>query len=161
MDIIKLDFSELEETGSFIELEREVQFTDLDYRGDKIEIPSPLDLDLKIMVSGNGFILTGKLEGILKFNCSRCLQVFPREIEINIEEELKKEDIEDLKNVAITDLLKKNIFLAVPIKPLCSEECKGLCSNCGQNLNKKDCGCTEESVDPRLAGLKDYLNDEE
>ncbi|MFW5999198.1 MAG: YceD family protein [Halanaerobiaceae bacterium] len=158
MQILTLDLSELEEPGNFLELRRKIKFDDLYFRGEKIEIPAPLNLELTIMLSDDVFVLTGELWGKLVLSCSRCLEKFNRDFKVHIDEELRKEDIEDLKKVRVTELLQKNIFLSIPIKHLCREECKGLCPECGQNLNEGECDCEPGSVDPRLASLKDYFD---
>ncbi|MDD2499121.1 MAG: DUF177 domain-containing protein, partial [Desulfitobacteriaceae bacterium] len=53
----------------------------------------------------------------------------------------------------------QTILLELPMKVLCREDCKGLCPVCGTNLNIKECRCERESIDPRLAALKNLLND--
>jgi uncharacterized protein len=58
----------------------------------------------------------------------------------------------------IMDLLREQFQLALPMKPLCSEACCGLCPQCGTNLNRTDCGCTPAWEDPRLAPLRTLLN---
>ncbi len=50
-------------------------------------------------------------------------------------------------------------MLSVPMKPLCSDECKGICPSCGANLNAAGCGCRIERVDDRMAALKKYFED--
>jgi uncharacterized protein len=67
------------------------------------------------------------------------------------------------EGVLLEDVLKEQILLALPLKPLCKEDCRGLCVHCGKNRNAGDCGCTEERSDPRwaaLAGLRDKLKEE-
>ena len=59
--------------------------------------------------------------------------------------------------IDIGDLVRDIIISAQPTKHLCSEDCKGLCSVCGANLNKTECGCNRESIDPRLAALQELL----
>ena len=58
----------------------------------------------------------------------------------------------------IGDLLREQFQLALPMKPLCSDACRGLCPQCGANLNRTDCGCSPAWEDPRLAPLKSLLN---
>jgi uncharacterized protein len=54
-------------------------------------------------------------------------------------------------------LLRENILLRLPVQPLCHEDCRGLCSRCGANLNQAACSCTEACVDPRLQALRKLL----
>ena len=58
----------------------------------------------------------------------------------------------------IGDLLREQFQLALPMKPLCSDACRGLCAQCGANLNRTECGCAPVWEDPRLAPLKSLLN---
>lgn len=65
-------------------------------------------------------------------------------------------EIPDLQ-LDLDELITSDIVLSLPSKYLCSEECKGLCPKCGQNLNKDVCKCDLRQVDPRLEALKDLL----
>ena len=58
----------------------------------------------------------------------------------------------------VIELLREQFYLALPMKPLHREDCKGLCANCGTNLNDKTCNCEVRWEDPRLAGLKALIN---
>jgi uncharacterized protein len=58
----------------------------------------------------------------------------------------------------IIELLREQFQLALPMKPLCGEACRGLCPECGANLNRAECGCAPKWEDPRLAPLKGLLN---
>ena len=55
-------------------------------------------------------------------------------------------------------LLRDDILLELPTKFLCKPDCKGLCSQCGQNLNLGDCGCNQRRIDPRLEVLQQFFN---
>ena len=64
------------------------------------------------------------------------------------------------EGLALEDVLKEQVLLAVPSKALCQESCKGLCPQCGQNRNTGSCSCVEQRTDPRweaLAGIKEKL----
>jgi len=54
----------------------------------------------------------------------------------------------------VNGLLWEEFVLALPVKPLCTENCKGLCPECGQDLNAGGCGCSEKQLDPRMAALR-------
>ena len=58
----------------------------------------------------------------------------------------------------LTELLREQFQLALPMKPLCSAACRGLCPECGTNLNRTECGCVSKWEDPRLAPLKGLLD---
>jgi uncharacterized protein len=55
--------------------------------------------------------------------------------------------------------VREEIILSIPMKAVCSETCKGLCPECGQNLNEGQCDCVVERIDPRLAPLLDLLKE--
>jgi uncharacterized protein len=62
--------------------------------------------------------------------------------------------------IELADVIKEQVLLALPVKTVCKEDCKGLCPHCGQNLNQGSCDCTQERSDPRwsaLEGLRDQL----
>jgi len=77
------------------------------------------------------------------------------------ERELRDEDLavsfyqDDRIDVGL--LIREQIYLALPMKPICRDDCQGLCSECGTNLNSSSCNCAREAVDPRLASLKTLL----
>jgi len=156
---MELDLSSLKEIGSRKTIKKKIELPDLTYRKQEIATPFPFDVELNVSRTRDSYLLQGNFSGILVLTCSRCLEKFDYKIELIIEEEILKKDIEDPTEVDITDLFIENILLAIPIKAICSDECKGLCSNCGANLNKEECGCQREVVDPRLAKLKDYFKD--
>src|SRR5699024_2560567 len=107
-----------------------------------------------------------------KESCGRCLEDFIREDEIVLSEKLVHQlDVdEDDENdyivynydekLDIREEIINMIVLSLPMKPLCSQDCKGICSNCGTSLNHEKCDCVVKNVDPRLAVLKDlHLDD--
>jgi uncharacterized protein len=59
------------------------------------------------------------------------------------------------KTIDLAPALREQVLLAIPPSPLCDEACKGLCPQCGKDLNQGDCGCERRSIDPRWAALKD------
>ena len=65
-----------------------------------------------------------------------------------------EEEIFDGKVIELDPIIREQLLLALPMSAVCTEDCKGLCSACGQNLNEKHCGCETRQVDPRLAALK-------
>ena len=81
----------------------------------------------------------------------------------NNSEHCKDENVVFVKGDAldITEIVENSIISTLPIKRLCSKNCKGLCQSCGANLNKEACNCNNEDVDLRLAGLKALLDNKE
>ena len=56
-----------------------------------------------------------------------------------------------------TQCARRSILFSLPMKVVCSEDCKGLCQHCGADLNEGDCGCSQENIDPRWAALVDIM----
>jgi uncharacterized protein len=114
------------------------------------------------------------LDTSVDLDCSRCLEpvtypikaafaytLVPEESGIGEEDlSISDEDLnvgyyrEDL--IELDALVLEQIILQIPIKPLCQEDCKGLCAHCGANLNAAACGCGTDVVDRRFAALKNF-----
>ena len=88
-------------------------------------------------------------------------------MEIEIEESISKNEQEDESIITleegdvldIRDVVLNDIYLALPLKALCKEDCKGLCQNCGANLNLGQCSCNQEDLDLRFSALKDMFKE--
>ncbi|MBN1204639.1 MAG: DUF177 domain-containing protein [Myxococcaceae bacterium] len=63
------------------------------------------------------------------------------------------EELFDGKTIDLDPIVREQVLLALPMNAVCREDCKGLCAQCGQNLNEKKCGCETKVIDPRLAPL--------
>ncbi len=99
--------------------------------------------------------------------CDRCLTEFDRELAFSFEytlvKELQDEEIQGYLLVEgdfldLDELCTSDIILNLPLKFLCKEDCKGLCSVCGCNLNLSDCDCLNSQIDPRFAALRGLLD---
>lgn len=117
--------------------------------------------------------LKGKLETVLQVACARCLEPVDLPVERSFDllyrplgtdsghKELSVTDAEaeigyyQGEGLLLEDALREQVLLAVPLKAICREDCKGLCPHCGSNLNESQCACSDEVEDPRWAALKD------
>jgi uncharacterized protein len=143
---------------------------------DDLEIESPIRGPVNLIRTADGILVTASLTTDLALECRRCLEPFSATVELDLQEEFHpsvdistgakipvadtEEDgtvIDEQHVLDMTEVVRQAIFLAVPISPLCKEECRGLCSMCGQNLNEGQCQCVAETVDPRLEVLKELL----
>jgi len=144
---------------------------------DVFQVAEPVRLHMDVQKTGERFRLAGRAQTVLALSCSRCLEPFlwpvdaafdlvyhPQSANIG-EGELEVED-EDLstafyenQKIDLGQLMREQFYLALPMKPLCSDECRGLCPVCGTNLNLGSCQCTTEWDDPRLAALKTLKRD--
>ena len=147
-----------------LELEKDKFF----YENEFIQFSKPVKLHLILKPNGNEIDLTGSIEAELLFACSRCLETFSHSIHIELNERLSKtlksedEDIIFIKDdrLDLNEVVENNIISVLPIKRLCNKDCKGLCHQCGINLNHSTCKCAIDDVDPRLAKLKElFLTD--
>jgi uncharacterized protein len=124
--------------------------------------------------AGHTVIVRGHLSGGLSFVCSRCAEEASFQVDhsfthVYIEAAAKATNVpgemdsdEDLEvtyydgdDVELEPLVAEEIVLALPVAPKCSDGCKGICQNCGKNLNEGPCSCASDVVDPRWARLKE------
>jgi uncharacterized protein len=134
--------------------------------GETISFIKPIELDAEIYMTEHILTLNGTILAELSLTCSRCLTNFKHIMNIPILEtfstkpESENDEIIfiDGNEINITDIVKNNIIMSLPIKKLCKDECKGLCQYCGTNLNISTCDCGKDTIDPRLAKLKDMFS---
>lgn len=118
------------------------------------------------------FLVLGRLDGTLRVPCSRCLEpyAYPVSSQVDVrflpaahleasdEHEVRDGDLATEfyrgETIDVADLVREQCYLALPMKPLCRSDCRGLCPQCGAHLNVTTCACHQEWVDPRLAVLK-------
>lgn len=112
--------------------------------------------------------VTGLIEYEYDVDCYRCLEKIHRNMKIKVDENIlngkrvadKDDSFVYEGNYLDLDIILKNyIILSLPMKQVCSNECKGLCPICGNNLNEKKCSCNEENdINPRMEMLKKYFD---
>jgi len=126
---------------------------------------------VSLMRTDRGILVKGRLDTEVELTCSRCLSLFNRPLALNIEEEyfptidvvsgaslplpdeLSCFTIDEHHVLDLTEAMRQCALLAIPMKPLCGEDCAGLCPNCGHNLNQGPCNCPPQGVDPRWSEL--------
>lgn len=115
--------------------------------------------------------LVGAVTAIVGFECDRCLKPLSISVDQSFdllyvpplgtqdERELGADDLStgfyQGDSIDADDLVREQIELALPMARLCSEECRGLCPQCGANLNESECNCENDSVDSRWSALKE------
>ena len=130
--------------------------------------PNPISLKIFVdrLESLFRFKISVSTESV--FSCDRCLEKFKTDFDETIEHlyqlghsELDSDEIEYLpdssKEIDISKPIQDAFVLNRPIQLLCKKDCKGLCLNCGVNLNKKSCNCQQDEIDPRFEKLKSLL----
>ncbi len=134
-------------------------------------------LSLGIQKSGEEYFCQGVIDATVRLECARCLGEFEFELRnktdfiicsegVYAERSKQGIDCEDYVffqgpelQADLTDTVRQAIILSVGMKPLCSENCQGLCPRCGSNLNEQTCTCAVESIDPRWENLKKLRNE--
>lgn len=98
----------------------------------------------------DSILVTGKFEAKVVAICDRCLDNFPFKVDFNLEREyifdrLRKDNdnlyVDKYFNIDITEPIREELILTMPMKKICGENCKGICPGCGENLNQKKCRC--------------------
>jgi len=135
-------------------------------------IAAPVRLAFDIHKDKDTYRLTGSVQTKLEMPCSRCLEPFtwpvdepfeltyePRQAAQSAEErEIRDEDLSaalyDDDEIDLEQLVHERFEMSMPMKPLCTDTCKGLCPVCGINFNRGTCDCKRDWNDPRLAALK-------
>jgi uncharacterized protein len=140
----------------------------------RVAAPVELSMDVE-KAGGDAFRVTGRVVTKLELDCGRCLDPFEVPIDAPFElryipardntgegeREIEEDDLTTAfyreGALDVIEMLREQFTLALPMKPLCAEACRGLCPECGANLNRTECGCTPKWEDPRLAALKGLL----
>jgi uncharacterized protein len=141
--------------------------------GDLFRVVSPVTLSFDVDRQEPGrYRVAGHLTGEIELECSRCLEPFTLPVVADFdlryvprtensgegEREVEEDDLAtafyDEDQIDLGHLIMEQFQLALPMKALCKDECKGLCPNCGTNLNTASCDCNAKWEDPRLAALK-------
>lgn len=128
---------------------------------------APLTGQFSATRTSEGIYLQGELQSQLTTECVRCLEDANVPLTLELDEMFYYPPhtappegyvVGENGYIDLAPLLRELALLDVPIRPLCREDCQGLCMNCGANLNEGDCGCEDDDIDPRLAALRALLD---
>lgn len=129
-------------------------------------ITQPVHVEGTVKNITDVLVLEGQAASVLDYTCDRCMGGFSREKVVRLSfllaEEIEGEEDGDIVllddgEIDVGDLAYTAFILDMDTKHLCSEDCKGLCSGCGANLNQEPCRCKKQA-DPRWAALEQLLN---
>ena len=157
-------------------LEVEGWFTndDLKVNNQVMALVEPAQVRVRVELRGESVRVEGSLECRVSITCGRCAKGIPKDIEkrfrvdywpdpaVEEGEELELTyydlDVGFYRNdeLDLSAVLGEQILLEIPMKPVCREDCKGLCDQCGADLNERTCSCERSRVDPRLSALAEY-----
>lgn len=139
----------------------------------------PVRGQVRLVRTLEGILATGKVALDLRMRCRRCLELFEAEVTLSFEEEFRSgvdlltgaviplpEDQEpelvigEQHQLDLREALRQYAVMAAESEALCSPDCRGLCPQCGQNLNLGQCDCDTDTIDPRLSVLAGLLDEE-
>src|SRR5262245_60348821 len=136
-------------------------------------VVAPVSLAFDIFKQDQRYRLAGRGQTTLELACCRCLEAFTTPVDASFdlryqphtentgegELEIEEDDLTtafyEHDEIDLGQLMREQFYLSLPMKPLCTDECRGLCPVCGTNLNRGECTCTHEWEDPRLASLRE------
>lgn len=148
----------------------------LELTGD-YQVMAPVRLEFDIHKDKQQFRLVGRVQTTLALHCSRCLDPFDWPVDASFdllyqphvqntgegEREIEQDDLSTAyyqhEQIDLGQLMQEQFYLSLPMKPLCSALCKGLCPSCGTNLNRGTCDCEHQWQDPRLDALRSLRTD--
>ena len=146
----------------------------IDFHSAEIKQIEPLEVNATAELLEAQIRVEGNFETKVELVCARCLEPVAEEVSRSFDlfyaplpkdahltkhrEDRLKDDDTDIgfyegDSLFLTDVLKEQMLLTLPIKAICRSDCRGLCPNCGANLNHEECRCETHAADPRLASL--------
>ena len=149
----------------------------INYCDNSYKLTSPINVNGKVSNTNKGLYLDIDVDFTILDNCARCLDEVEVPIEYSIEGFLVKEGFDedefeeddafiyDGQELNLIDIIEQTLDFNIPARILCNDDCQGLCHECGANLNKQECSCSEnandeEIIDPRFAKLKDIFKND-
>ena len=170
--MLKLNLARIR--GAREQFERVYEASECAPDGDTYRVLAPVSLQFDIFKDQNRFRLAGSVKTTLELECSRCVEPFEWPVDAAFdlqyrprpegteghrrEREVGPEEFSDAfyddETIDLGQLMTEQFYLSIPMKPLCQDACRGLCPQCGINLNRGQCACEPVWVDPRLAALE-------
>jgi uncharacterized protein len=135
----------------------------------------PVRVSLDVHNTGKALLVYGKFEGAVHLACARCLADVLVDVQGKIDEQFSLpgvtiagleliDQVEPAESaftdqvLNVTELVRQQILLSLPMRVVCSDDCQGLCPVCGHNLNEGSCGCPQEEGHPAWKALRDLAS---
>ncbi len=169
-----VDLNELREREKPLRIVKEFGDKELKVDNPIGSLRGPVHSEMEVSLWGERVHVEGELGADLVLTCSRCLKFFDRKIQKEFEVEFVPDPVMETEGEEVvldyTDLdvgfyrndgldvravISEQIVLEIPMQPICQEACKGLCDQCGADLNEGDCNCQGQTIDPRFEALLD------
>jgi uncharacterized protein len=168
--MLRLDLARLERDRS-VQIRAEVPADDPLWEGNALAFASPLSVDLRAQEAASGeVVVRGRMRGVLKWECRRCLEPVLTELNEEVSLVYAPEDLLSgeegdarpipygARELNIGEAVREELILALDPFVLCDPTCRGLCPQCGVNLNQQTCSCVTEERDPRWDVLRALKN---
>ena len=127
-------------TSDGLTIREEISASQLEIETEVVKFSGPVRLVAEVSRITNAVTIDLGIEGVIKFICARCLEEFtvPFKKKLRFVSEIDNKD----PVIDLEPQIREEIIIDYPIKPLCKEDCKGLCPKCGKNLNEGKCNCS-------------------
>ena len=160
-------------TDEPLSFEFKILSADIDLESEGARIVGDVNVVGELSKSAAKTDVKGSINAPLEVDCTRCLtalqrdldivfdvdfvdkELFPNSRETHLESADLDTDVIEGNELDLTKIVREQILLNLPEQVLCRQDCKGICPNCGKDLNEGDCQCGEDDIDPRWAALKD------
>lgn len=174
--MLRINLAEAKEkAGEVVQYHFTARMPPLEGPAERVAFTEPVVIDIRVTSMGSVFWVEGTIKTAVTLTCSRCLKEFVCPLQTAFAEKyhfgaVRAQAAGELdadttvvagESLDLTDKVKESILLALPMKALCDAACKGLCPECGQDLNKGECTCRGEAIDLRLAVLAQLLENDE
>lgn len=168
-----IDLNEvLKSDGKVMELEASLGMEEFSFAGGSFPIISKEPVSMRIINNGSRKLqITGSTEVMLRIPCDRCLEDvevglklhFEKDVDMNQSDEDRRRALDEQNyiegyNLDVDKLVYSEMLVSWPSKVLCKEDCKGVCSTCGTNLNLGNCDCRPTDLDPRMAKIQEVFS---
>lgn len=144
-----------------------------DFNEKNVQVAEDLDVSsllgsLQLTRTAQGLVAEGYFDAQMPIECVRCLKNFGQQLRVNLSDlfvfppEKASDPLLRIPETAILDLrglLREYLLLEIPIRPVCTLDCKGLCPICGRNRNEVQCEHPDAEVDPRMEALRSLLSE--
>ena len=152
------------------DLELTCAVEEIDLESEEVDFVGPVTAKLNLFKQGDTTYVKAKLSVAMESECAKCLSSVREILEVPSENQYRPlpkmpqyllDDIGiryyEEEYIDLSEDIKESLLLEVPARILCSEDCKGLCPHCGQNLNKEKCDCCLEPEEPRDSRFADLV----
>ena len=165
---MRIDISEiLKNEGSSLEFDFQTDLSEFEPNAvSTLELSGPVQVKGRVVNQAGVVCVRGEARAVYQGACSRCMEPVQKEESLPFELDVlgncfsgDYSDVEALKSgeLLFDELIYNMVAMSVPMRFLCRDDCKGLCSEGGANLNLEQCSWKKEEIDPRLAVLKDFF----